>query len=142
MRTILIDSGPLYALFDTDDAYHKKTLKFLQTNTAILATTLTSITEVCYLLDFNKEAQLAFLDWIKKGAVQIKSIDSTDLHTILEFTQKYQDLPMDFADACLVALAIRLNITEIATVDGDFDIYRLPGKKRFKLYIKSSHSAS
>ena len=39
---------------------------------------------------------------------------------------------MDFADACMVYLGERLSTNEIATVDSDFEIYRLKGKKPFK----------
>ena len=39
--------------------------------------------------------------------------------------EKYQDRPMDLADASLVAAAERLGIRQVFTVDGDFQIYRL-----------------
>jgi predicted nucleic acid-binding protein len=43
---------------------------------------------------------------------------------------------MDFADACLVLLGEKLNITTIATIDRDFDVYRLKGEKPFTTLIK------
>ncbi len=43
---------------------------------------------------------------------------------------------MDFADACLVLLGEKLNISSIATVDRYFDIYRRKGKKIFTTFIK------
>ena len=39
---------------------------------------------------------------------------------------------MDFADSCLVFLAEKYGIQEIATIDRDFTIYRVKGKKKFK----------
>ena len=45
---------------------------------------------------------------------------------------KYHDVPADFADVSLVALAERLNISQIASVDNDFAIYRLSGKWAFE----------
>ncbi len=67
MKRILIDSGPLIALFDRDDKYHSASIEFIKTNRAELITTLASITEVLYLLDFNRNAQIDFLCWINAG---------------------------------------------------------------------------
>ena len=43
---------------------------------------------------------------------------------------------MDFADACLVFLAEKLDIDTIATIDRDFDVYRIEGKRPFTILIK------
>ena len=43
---------------------------------------------------------------------------------------------MDFADACLVFVGEKFKINQIATIDRDFDIYRLKGKKPFTTLIK------
>ncbi len=43
---------------------------------------------------------------------------------------------MDFADACLVLLGEKLNVRSIATIDRDFDIYRLKGKETYTRFIK------
>ena len=136
MRKILIDSGPLIALFDSDDKYHTASIDFIKSNQCELITTIASITETLQLLDFNRNAQIDFLDWINAGAVSIEAITALDLLRIKELTIKYADLPMDFADACLVFLGDKLEIDEIATIDRDFDIYRLKGKRSFTTYIK------
>ncbi len=136
MKKILIDSGPLIALFDSDDDYHAASKNFIKSNRSELITTIASITETLHLLDFNRNAQIDFLGWVNAGAVSIEPITANDLFRIKELTIKYADLPMDFADACLVFLGDKLKINEIATVDRDFDIYRLKGKKTFTTYIK------
>ena len=136
MKKILIDSGPLIALFDRNDKYHSASLKFIKDNNSELVTTLASVTETLHLLDFNRNAQIDFLGWVNAGAVTLESISSDDLQRIKELTIKYSDLPMDFADACLVFLGEKLNINTVATIDRDFDIYRLKGKKPFTTLIK------
>jgi len=136
MNRILIDSGPLIALFDRKDKYHQATVEFIKNNQSMLITTLASITETLHLLDFNRYAQIDFLGWINAGAVTIENINSDDFLTIQQLTIKYADLPMDFADACLVFLAEKLNINKIATIDRDFDIYRSSGKRPFTTLIK------
>lgn len=135
MQKILIDSGPLIALFDADDNHHKKAVGFIKENKLPLVTTLASITETLHLLDFNRNAQIDFLAWISKGALEIHNIDITAFNRLRDLTIKYKDLPMDFADACLVSLAEELNITKIATIDRDFTIYRIKNKKKFELTL-------
>ena len=135
MNRILIDSGPLIALFDSSDKYHKKTVEFIRTNQAPLITTIASITETLHMLDFNRNAQLDFIEWVNRGGVEIANITNTDFRRIKELTEKYRDLPMDFADSCLVLLAEKVGLNTIATIDRDFSIYRIKGKKAFKTIL-------
>ncbi len=136
MNKILIDSGPLIALFDRSDRYHLASMAFIKKNKSELITTIASITETLHLLDFSRDAQIAFLGWINAGAVTIENVTTDDFSRIKELTTKYSDLPMDFADACLVLLGEKLNVRSIATIDRDFDIYRLKGKETYTRFIK------
>jgi len=135
MKKILIDSGPLIALFDSSDKYHQEAVHFIKTNKYPLATTLASITETLHLLDFNRNAQIDFLEWVHRGAVEIHNIENSDFKRLRELTEKYRDLPMDFADSCLVYLAEKLNLNTIATIDRDFTIYRIQGRRKFKMVL-------
>jgi uncharacterized protein len=135
MKKILIDSGPLIALFDSSDKYHNVSIDFIKSNKYPLITTLASITETLHLLDFNRNAQIDFLEWISRGAVEIYDIQNNDFKILKDLTEKYRDLPMDFADSCLVYLAEKLSIYTIATIGRDFTIYRIQGKKKFKTIL-------
>lgn len=135
MKKVLIDSGPLIALFDSSDKYHDKTIDFIKSNEFPLVTSIASITEALHLLDFNRNAQLDLLEWIHRGGAEICNIENFDFGRIKELTNKYKDLPMDFADSCLVFLAEQLSLDTIATIDRDFTIYRISGKKKFKIAL-------
>lgn len=135
MKKILIDSGPLIALFDASDKYHQEAVNFIKSNSYPLVTTLASVTETLHLLDFNRNAQIGFIEWIHKGAVEIQNIENSDFGRLKELTDKYRDLPMDFADSCLVYLAEKLNLNTIATIDRDFTIYRIKGRRKFKIIL-------
>ena len=135
MKKILIDSGPLIALFDASDKYHHESINFIKKNKYQLVTTLASITETLHLLDFNRNAQIDFLEWVHRGAVKIHNIENHDFKRLKELTQKYRDLPMDFADSCLVYIAEKLNVNTIATIDRDFTIYRIQGRKKFRIVL-------
>ena len=135
MKKILIDSGPLIALFDASDKYHSKAVNFIKNNKYPLITTIASVTETLHLLDFNRNAQIDFIEWIHRGGVEIANIENTDFGRLKELTEKYHDLPMDFADSCLVYLAEKNNFNIIATIDRDFTIYRIKGRRKFTIIL-------
>jgi len=126
---ILIDSGPLIALFDVDDKHHKGVRNFLTKHHYCLISTIAVFTEVTHMLDFSVQAQLDFYKWVMYKGVISSDINQNDIPRIMALTEKYADLPMDFADATLVVTAEKSGIREIISVDKDFDIYRLPGKE-------------
>lgn len=128
LKTILIDSGPLIALFDRDDKYHKKIVAFIKGTNFRFVTTTAVLTEVSHMLDFNVNVQVDFLEWVLREGVILEEIQQIDIARIVNLTKKYYDLPMDFADGTLIVAAERTGIREIISIDSDFDIYRLPGK--------------
>jgi len=132
LNSILIDAGPLIALFDKDDKYHEKIIEFIKNKKFKFITTSAVITEVSYMLNFNIEVQILFFEWIMKEGVLIHEIQQNDIARIVELTKKYRDRPMDFADATLVVVAEKTGINQIISIDSDFDIYRLPKKVRIE----------
>ena len=126
---ILIDSGPFIALFDTSDAHHQKIYNFMKKRRFSLISTLAVFSEVSHMLRFSVKAQHDFYEWAMYKGVIISDINQHDLPRIIQLTDKYADLPMDFADATLVITAEKTGIKEIISMDKDFDIYRLPGKE-------------
>jgi predicted nucleic acid-binding protein len=126
----LIDSGPFIALFDVDDNHHRKIRDFIKNYQYRFISTLAVYTEVSHMLDFNINAQRDFYEWTMYKGVIISDINQHDIPRIVELTDKYSDLPMDFADATLVVTAEKTGIREIISLDKDFDVYRLPGKEK------------
>ncbi|NSW89222.1 MAG: PIN domain-containing protein [Firmicutes bacterium] len=124
MKKYLIDAGPLIALFDKDDSYHDKVKSFFKTLEGRLVTSLPVITEVLHLLDFNVNVQLDFLKWIERGALKIYPITKDHISKIIELSEKYRDMPMDFADATMIVISEIENIRDIITLDSDFYAYR------------------
>lgn len=136
MQSALVDSGPLIALFDRDDAHHKRITAFLRDRRLRLLTTWPVLTEVCALLP--AAAALDFLEYVCRGGLEVARPDAGDLAVILAMSRKYADVPMDFADASLVVLAMRTGTDVIVSLDQDFDIYRLAHKKSFKNLLAAS----
>jgi predicted nucleic acid-binding protein len=129
---ILIDSGPLVALFDVDDNHHEKAGAFFTKNQYQFISTLAVYTEVSHLLGFNIKVQQSFYDWTLHKGIIISDINQHDIPRIMELTEKYSDLPMDFADATLVVTAEKTGIRQIISLDKDFNLYRLPGRENIR----------
>jgi len=124
----LVDSGPLVALFNNSDKYNKDAIHVMKSNKLQLYTTWPVITEVVYLLGNHRTIIQDFLNWVYEGGLIMFDITLSDLFRIIELSSKYSDVPMDFADASLVAISERESLNNIFTFDSDFYIYRHKNK--------------
>ena len=122
---VLVDAGPLIALIHADDNYHQRCVATLRSLDEPLGTVWAVFTEAMYLLNFSWKAQEALWEMLERGVVVLLPVENADLTRIRELMKKYRDLPMDLADAALVAVAEREKIRRVFTLDRrDFDIYR------------------
>ncbi len=139
MPNVLVDSGPLTALFNRRDHHHLRAVEYFRRHGAQLRcnTTWEVISEVMYFLDFSATAQGDFLDWLhqgnERGLMKIAALTPEVLPGLARMMRKYADRPMDLADASLVWLANQSGITDIITIDrADFAIYRTNRRKSFR----------
>ena len=138
MRSCLIDSGPLIALFAVDDHHHARfdaLVKELSAGGLRLITTWPCIVEASYLLEIPQRFEM--LKWIELGGAVVYPFEPSHLGEIARWMRRYSELgkrEMDLADASLYWLAAETGVTEILTVDvSDFSRYRLPRGKAFTL---------
>jgi predicted nucleic acid-binding protein len=130
---ILVDAGPLIALIHKDDAHHAQCVTVLQSVTEPLGTVWPALTEAMYLLSFSWKAQEALWEMIERGVLAILPLEQ-EVSRVRELMKKYKDLPMDLADAALVAVAEREKIRRVFTLDRrDFARYRPAKLGRFIL---------
>lgn len=131
MRNVLIDAGPLVALFAVDDAHHARydaMVAAAATDGLRLVTTWPCVVEASYILDAPWRFEL--LTWVEQGGVQVYPFDAAHLAIMLpwmrRYTEKYKR-DMDLADASLMWLANETGLREIMTIDvREFARYRLP----------------
>ncbi len=134
MTQILLDAGPLIALFAPHDAAHAQVRTFLRESRSRLLTTWPVVTEAWHLLAPGQ--RITMVRWLKAGGAAVAPFDDEGSQELVEWLEKYKDLPMDLADASLVLLARKAGIGDILTLDRrDFLTYRLPGNKRFRLVL-------
>jgi uncharacterized protein len=124
---VLVDSGPLIALFNAADSWHSHVLAWLQTNPqAQLHSTWPVATEVCALLArrIHNEAALDFLRWAQRGGITLQHAVEGSLTEVLRISERFADLPFDLADASIAETAARLKLRHVLSIDADFDVYR------------------
>lgn len=61
---------------------------------------------------------------LRRGALRISFDLADDIEPVLKLMQKYADVPMSLADACLVRMSETLSEPVVLTTDADFRIYR------------------
>ena len=136
LRTIA-DSGPLIALFEPAERNHARVRSFIEDYDGALLTTWPVLTEVGHLLGHSLDRQLAFLQWVERGGVEVMTPGAGAVALIRQLSERYRDLPMDIADGSLIVLAMETGVRDVLTLDRDFDVYRLPDRSRFTNVLAS-----
>ena len=132
---ILCDAGPLIALVDQDDEDHAVCRALLPSLTRPLISTWPCLTEAMYILGHRSGFHGQSLLWnlVRTQKVTLHAPAPDRLARMRELMTQYQDLPMDLADASLVAAAEALSLPRIFTLDGDFRVYRLSDGRPFEI---------
>jgi uncharacterized protein len=131
----------MIALFNRSDAHHKTALAFLKRCDDIqMISTSLAIGEVAAYLSGQQHRLFDFLEWVET-TVLVDDQFNEDLPRIIEVMKKYRDLPADLADVSLIALCERRGITEVASIDKDFQVYRLQKGRRFENVFFSTKGA-
>ena len=137
MRRILVDSGILLSYYQQREPLHQAVVAFFDQTAAQLISSPICIAEVLWLLGDPGDprvlaAQNHLLGAVSRGGIEAINLLPEDYARIIELNERYADLPGDFADLTLVALSERLDVMEILSLDGDFDVYRRFRREPFK----------
>jgi predicted nucleic acid-binding protein len=119
---LLVDSGPLFALANKRDHRHADAVAFFQGMDGSLVTTLAVLTEMCSMLPQHR-VPIA-LRAIERSNFALIHLPESELGAVAALIEKYADRPMDLADASLLWAADALAVSEIATLDSAFHVYR------------------
>ena len=123
---ILVDTGPLIALFDPQDAQHLRCREALSTLREPMVTTVPVLTEAFHMLSPGSYGSDRLRDYIVQGGLSVWFLDPAALERAFELMEQYADHPMDLADASLIVAAETLNTIRVFTIDRrDFSTYRV-----------------
>ena len=140
MSRALVDTGAVVALVNRADRHHAAAVEWFKRFRGQLLTTEAVVTETAYVLAASPAHLRSALLWFERaraaGLLLVEPV--SDYAALSRIIAQYASLPCDYADASLIALADRAGVTAIATVDQrDFSVYRLRGRKRFRIVLGS-----
>lgn len=136
MPSILVDTGPLYAMADQDDDWHARVVGFLKHSRAELIVSVAVLPEAAYLLatHLGPEAEQKLVYSLMNSEMTLEQLILQDLQRTLELLNRYAAARIGFVDAAVVATAERLKISRILTTDRrDFSLIRPRHCKAFEL---------
>lgn len=139
-KEIAVDTGVFVSLLDNKDKHHRACLDCFNSlpQHTKFCTTESCLTETSYLLPAEKQVRQRLGTLLRLLDIEIIPLDSNGLWRSFELMDKYHDLPMDFADATLVAACEKLNVHHVLTLDRrDFSIYRPKHASRFQILPSS-----
>ena len=129
---ILVDTGPLVALFDHKDAEHDRCMRALKNLRDPLITTIRVMTEAFHMLGPGSRASDRLRDFIERRGLSLWFFDDGSLNRAFELMEIHADHPMDLADASLVVCAELLGTRKVFTVDRrDFETYKVRRGHRY-----------
>lgn len=131
--SILIDTGPIIDFLDGNDAYHHFVEEEMKALNSPLYTCEAVITESFFLLQRIPQGVARLIELIESDKIRISFDYSAHLKRVHWFIKKYTNVPMSFADACLVHMAEATESSRIFTLDSDFAIYRTSKGKPYSL---------
>jgi predicted nucleic acid-binding protein len=116
---LILDTGPLLAALDAADPDHSRCAALITGEGEDLVVPVLVLSELDYWCArrLPSEAWLTFVDDVLAGAYQVESTTMADLTRCRELQARYADLDLGVVDASIVALAERLGVRRIATLD-------------------------
>lgn len=128
-RHVLLDAGPLVALLDPRDHYHRwAATRWVEIDPPLL-TCEAALTEACFLIAKSRGSSAAVIELVSRRAISIPFHVQEEARAVATLMQRYANVPMSFADACLVRMAEQHAESEILTLDRHFTVYRRHGRQ-------------
>ncbi|MDE0680355.1 MAG: PIN domain-containing protein [Gammaproteobacteria bacterium] len=135
--TVVLDTGPLIALLDRDEAHHAwAALQFRKLRPPLL-TCDSVLSEASFLLQRAGLDPSLPIEFLMRGVLEVASpFTSRDgASSVRSLMRRYRNVPMSFTDACLVVLVERTKNSSVLTLDSDFRIYRQTNRRVISLLI-------
>jgi predicted nucleic acid-binding protein len=122
---ILLDTGPLISFLHERQEHHGWAISQFERLPFPFLTCEAVITEAAHLL--YTRAQLrpeVMLELLRTGAIRIDYQIQSEVRALQSLTQRYDNVPMDLADACLVRMYEMREQAKVLTLDSDFFVFR------------------
>ncbi len=124
----IVDTGPLVAFFDRAERYHRWITEGIEEFEAPLLVCEPVLAEAMHLLARHSKAQDALFELLQNGALSIAFRVAEHAGALRKLLQRYRNVPISLADACIVRMAEIHEGHAILTLDSDFSVYRKNGR--------------
>jgi predicted nucleic acid-binding protein len=124
VNAILADTGPLVAYLDRDDQHHAWAKSCFARLSEPLLTCEAVLAESLFLLRRGGISPDPLLQLVTRGLVIPEFRLHDEAEAIMKLMQRYRNVPMSLADACLVRMSEIHERSTVFTLDSDFTIYR------------------
>lgn len=135
MTPVLLDTSCIVAMLDRSARHHEQCVEVVSAIEAPLITCEAVIAESCHLLHKLSDAAHKVVESVESGEFLVPYRLTGNAGEVRRLMKKYADVPMDFADACLVDMAGDFQMGRILTLDGDFRVYRWARNRPFDLLL-------
>ena len=132
-RTVLIDTGALVAVLSKRDQHHDWARSNFESLTSPCLTCEAVLSECFFLLGRTPSGKKVFSSLLERGIVAVDFSFRDQLGDTLRLIQQYRDMPMSFADACMVRMSELHPDSAVFTTDTDFKTYRRNGRQAIPL---------
>lgn len=124
MRRIVIDTGPLVALLNRRDRHHSWVRNVLDDIEPPVFTCEAVVSEACFLLRGARGGQDAVLALLAEDVLRVDLRLADEIAALRGLMERFADVPMSLADACIVRMTELDAGSTVLTLDGDFNVYR------------------
>ena len=131
---VLIDTGPIVAIFSKDDEHHDRCSAALTALTPPLLTCWPVLTEAAWLLRTRPDTLTKMFEGFRGGFFALLPLNADALPAVAGLMKRYESAGLQLADAALAYLAERENIRTVFTIDRrDFSIIRLKRNRMLRI---------
>ena len=132
---VIIDTGPLVAFLVKEETHHQWVIEQFQKLPAPFLTCDAVLTETFFLVRKLPHGTSKFFELLNSGLLDIDFSMVAEGAALVPLVQRYANVPMSLADACLVRLSKLHPRTVVFTLDRDFQIYRRDGRQPIPLLM-------
>lgn len=104
-KKVIIDTGPLVAFLNKTDSYHDWAVIQFSLLSPPFLTCESAISEVCFLLKHTDNGPQNVFKLLERDLIQIPFKLDANISLVAGLLNKYKNIPMSLADACLVRMS-------------------------------------
>ena len=128
-KSIIIDTGPLVAFLNKSDKDHVWVKTMLSQMVPPLLTCESVLSETCFLPRSTPKGSQKVFELVHRSLLTLPFTLSQETSAITHLLDKYHNIPISLADACLVRMSELYLRASIFTLDRDFKVYRRRGRE-------------